>query len=80
MSSMINLKASKKTPTITVGVNPVTNIHVAEARSSTNVHYPGPDGVQESTAQVVDVVIVRGSPVSNDTVELSYRIFLPQLT
>ena len=54
MSSMINLKASKKTPTITVGVNPVTNIHVAEARSSTNVHYPGPDGVQESTAQVVD--------------------------
>ena len=54
MSSMINLKASKKTPTITVGVNPVTNIHVAEARSSTNVHYPGPDGVQESTAQVVE--------------------------
>mgnify|MGYP003287526908 CR=1 FL=1 len=51
---MINLKASKKTPTITVGVNPVTNIHVAEARSSTNVHYPGPDGVQESTAQVVE--------------------------
>ena len=54
MSSMINLKASKKTPTITVGVNPVTNIHVAEARSSTNVHYPGPDGVQESTEQVVE--------------------------
>ena len=54
MSSMINLKASKKTPTITVGVNPVTNIHVAEARSSTNVHYPGPDGVQESAAQVVE--------------------------
>ena len=54
MSSMINLKASKKTPTITVGVNPVTNIHVAEARSSTNVHYSGPDGVQESAAQVVE--------------------------
>ena len=54
MSSMINLKASKKTPTITVGVNPVTNIHVAEARSSTNVHYPGADGLTESTAQVVE--------------------------
>ena len=54
MSSMINLKASKKTPTITVGVNPVTNIHVAEARSSTNVHYTGTDGVPESTAQVVE--------------------------
>ena len=34
--------------------------------------------IEESNAH--DVVIVRGSPVSNDTVELSYRIFLPQLT
>ena len=35
-----------------------------------------------NTASLVEyfVVIVRGSPVSNDTVEHSYRIFLPQLT
>ena len=34
---MINLKTSKKTPTINVKVDPVTNIHVAEARASTSV-------------------------------------------
>ena len=35
MSSMINLKATKKTPSITVGVNPVTTIHVADPHTST---------------------------------------------
>ena len=34
----------------------------------------------ELLANLMSVVIVRGSPVSNDTVEHSYRIFLPQLT
>ena len=50
---MINLKASKKTPTITVGVNPVTNIHVADTHSTTTAHYPGPEGI-ESTASVTE--------------------------
>ena len=38
MTSMINLKASKKTGTINVGVNPVTNINV-----NNPVQYPPPD-------------------------------------
>ena len=37
MSSMINLKSSKKVPTINVKVDPITNIHVAEARTSANI-------------------------------------------
>ena len=32
---MINLKSTKKTPSITVGVNPITNINVSTANSST---------------------------------------------
>ena len=49
---MINLKASKKTPTINVGVNPVTNIHVADTHGTTAAHYPGPEGIDESTKHV----------------------------
>ena len=40
---MINLKASRKTPTINVGVNPVTNVHVTNrgtADNPTMVQYP----------------------------------------
>ena len=51
---MINLKASKKTPTITVGVNPVTNIHVADTQTATRVAYPGPESIEESAPQVVE--------------------------
>ena len=42
MNAMINLKASRKTPTINVGVNPVTNVHVTNRGVSepTTVHYP----------------------------------------
>ena len=41
MTSMINLKASRKTGTINVGVNPVTNINVAGNPSTpTTVRYP----------------------------------------
>ena len=42
---MINLKASRKTPTINVGVNPVTNVHVTNrgtADNPTMVQYPPP--------------------------------------
>ena len=43
---MINLKASRKTPTINISANPVTNVHVTNrgtdgAAAATMVHYPG---------------------------------------
>ncbi len=42
MSSMINLKSTKKTPSINVGVNPITNITVSpNPNAPTQVHYPG---------------------------------------
>ena len=41
MSSMINLKASRKTPTINVGCNPVTNVHIDAGKDGpTMVRYP----------------------------------------
>ena len=43
---MINLKASRKTPSITISANPVTNVHVTnrgEAATPTMVHYPPVD-------------------------------------
>ena len=44
MSSMINLKADKKTGTINVGVNPITNITVNPAHNHpTQVQYPSPN-------------------------------------
>ena len=42
MTSMINLKASRKTGTINVGVNPITNINVNNTTQPTTVHYPSP--------------------------------------
>ena len=52
MSSMINLKASRKTPTINISANPVTNVHVTNrgtdgAPAATMVHYPDPNQVGE---------------------------------
>ena len=54
MSSMINLKSTKKTPSVTIGVNPVTNINIRGVSErndpnghvngkSTDVRYPSPD-------------------------------------
>ena len=47
MQSMINLKASRKTPTINISANPVTNVHVTNRGegSSTMVHYPDPNQI-----------------------------------
>lgn len=45
MQSMINLKASRKTPTINISANPVTNVHVTnrgEGTQPTIVQYPPP--------------------------------------
>ena len=51
MNSMINLKASRKTPTINVGCNPVTNVHVTNrgvetTTQPTMVQYPPQAEVQ----------------------------------
>ena len=47
MSSMINLKASRKTPSITISANPVTNVHVTNrgegSSGPTMVQYPPVD-------------------------------------
>ena len=49
MQSMINLKASRKTPTINISANPVTNVHVTNrgegSSGPTMVHYPDPNQV-----------------------------------
>ena len=45
MTSMINLKASRKTGTINVGVNPITNINVNNPSTPTTVSYPDPNVV-----------------------------------
>jgi hypothetical protein len=65
---MINLKTSKKMPTINVKVDPITNIHVAEARASStitggSVEADGAVGVpvaeREVTVEAVDVDAMR---------------------
>ena len=69
MTSMINLKASRKTGTINVGVNPVTNINVANPNQAsamlsngTALNYPDPNfpsvvpGVAEQTVCPTDPV------------------------
>ena len=44
MSSMINLKSTKKTPSINVGVNPITNITVnPSSNAPTQVQYTSPN-------------------------------------
>ena len=44
MSSMINLKSTKKTPSINVGVNPITNITVSpNPNAPTQVQYTSPN-------------------------------------
>ena len=46
MQSMINLKASRKTPTINISANPVTNVHVTNRGEGTQpsiVQYPPMD-------------------------------------
>ena len=56
MSSMINLKASRKTPTINVGCNPVTNVHIDAGKDGpTMVRYPAVDQGIPPAAEFVSV-------------------------
>ena len=43
MATMINLKASRKAPTISVGCNPVTNVHIESGKETTTLRYPPVD-------------------------------------
>ena len=66
MSSMINLKASRKTPTINISANPVTNVHVTNrdaAAATTTVHYPDPNGpVQGEFVSVMPQAVTTFTP------------------
>ena len=56
MSSMINLKSSKKVPTINVKVDPVTNIHVADSTAVASVNGHSTDRTTASAnSTVVDI-------------------------
>ena len=54
MSSMINLKADRKTGTINVGVNPITNINVNSQSSETKVQYQPPAETPKSETKDVE--------------------------
>ena len=66
MQSMINLKASRKTPTINISANPVTNVHVTNrgegSSGPTMVHYPDPN--QDSVEDLLRPRQVGGEFVS----------------
>ena len=67
---MINLKATRKTPTINVGVNPVTNVHVTSSRPDgpAVVQYPPIQGEfvsvspQTATSTFTNVPIIDDDP------------------
>ena len=61
---MINLKASKKTGTINVGVNPITNINVNNPPPGT-VQYPPPPAVDNTFQSVNPQFITRDVNVSD---------------
>ena len=74
MSSMINLKASRKTPTINVGCNPVTNVHIDAGKGeTTTVRYPAVDqgvmgpGITYPNAPGEFVSVAPQAPVSSFT-------------
>ena len=75
MSSMINLKANKKTGTINVGVNPITNITVNPAQNGpTQVQYPPVDGFQaigDRSANAGVCPSVNPQLITNRDVEIS---------
>ena len=61
MSSMINLKASRKTPSITISANPITNVHVSNRGAEGTTGPTGPTMVQYPP---VDMGVPNGEFVS----------------
>ena len=68
MTSMINLKASRKTGTINVGVNPITNINVNNPSTPTTVSYPDPNVVGFPS---VNPQVLTGNEVNMSSFETS---------
>ena len=68
MTSMINLKASRKTGTINVGVNPITNINVNNPSTPTTVSYPDPSVVGFPS---VNPQVLTGNEVNMSSFETS---------
>ena len=62
MTSMINLKASRKTGTINVGVNPITNINVSNPAQAAQIVNPPsltyPDPNFPSVAPTVEQTVL----------------------
>ena len=75
MQSMINLKASRKTPTINISANPVTNVHVTnrgEGTQPTIVQYPPMDnGVPNGEFVSVNPATINISEFQSDDPEKS---------
>ena len=86
MTSMINLKASRKTPTINISANPVTNVHVTNrgvseptmgssgqgSSSPFHVQYPPPNGDNAAHPYgAADFVSVMPQAVSSFTTDMS---------
>ena len=80
MNAMINLKASRKTPTINVGVNPVTNVHVTNrgegSSGPTMVHYPPvdngiPNGEFVSVAPQAAMSTFTATPIVDENPEIA---------
>ena len=72
---MINLKASRRTGTINVGVNPITNINVANPNQAsavlgngTSLNYPDPNFPSVAPNVAADL-----SPVPTDPVQVQYK-------
>ena len=80
MSSMINLKASRKTPSITISANPVTNVHVTNRGTAdipTMVQYPPamdnsiPNGEFVSVAPQTAMSSFTATPIVDDNPEIA---------
>ena len=73
---MINLKASRKTPSITISANPVTNVHVTNRGEGSSapsiVQYPPPDnGIPNSEFVSVNPATINISEFQNDNPEIA---------
>lgn len=81
---MINLKASRKTPTINISANPVTNVHVTNRgdvpAAQTTVRYPNPsDNIQGEFVSVMPQAVT-SSKYSEEAARYAATTFTPDMT
>ena len=65
MSSMINLKASRKTPTINISANPITNVHVTNRSGGDAMSTDGPQTRGVVYPNPCDPGLSCGQPIPN---------------